>query len=209
MKHIINIDTWDRKSNFLHFMTYSNPYFGITCNVDCTKARKYAKAQGISFFLYYFYQSLSAANAIPVFRTRLEDKNPVIYDMVHGSPTVLRNDGGLGFAMLEYVDTLPEFLKKAVPELAQVKAQTYLDASQDCPDTIYYSILPWIRFTSVSHPLDLPNTEGVPIFTFGKTFNEEDRLMMPVGIHAHHALVDGMHIAEFVAAFQERLNRKS
>lgn len=208
MKHIININTWDRKSNFLHFMEYSHPYFGITTQIDCTIARANAKTQGISFFLYYFYHSLMTANSIPAFCTRLEGKSPVIYDVVHGSPTVLRNDGGLGFAMLQYSENFNDFLKTAIPELARVKAQTYLDASQDCPDTIYYSILPWIRFTSVSHPLDLPNTEGVPIFTFGKTFSEGDRLMMPVGIHAHHALVDGMHIAEFIDTFQERLNRE-
>ena len=205
MKQIIDINTWNRKGPFQHFLKYSDPYFGITCSIDCTQAYDRAKKMGISFFLYYFYLSLDAANNIPGFRIRLENKRPVIYDKVNGSPTVLRDDGGLGFAMLKYENTFEGFLKKATPELERVKTTPKLDASKDCPETIYYSIMPWIKFTSVTHPLDLPNTEGVPILTFGKTFKEGNRLMMPLGVHAHHALMDGMHVAQFIESFQEKL----
>ena len=207
MKHIINIDTWKRKSNFQHFMKYSDPYFGICCNVDCTIARENAKALGVSFFLYYFYLSLDAANEIPEFRTRLENNKAVIYDTVNGSPTITRNDGGLGYAMLEYQNSFDEFLIKAEKEIHRVKILPGLDTSKDCPETIYYSIIPWITFTSVTHPLDLPNTEGVPILTFGKMFKENGRLMMPLGVNAHHALMDGMHVAQFVESFQKKLSQ--
>jgi chloramphenicol O-acetyltransferase type A len=205
MKQTININTWNRKGQFQHFLKYSDPYFGICTNVDCTNAYAKAKEMGVSFFLYYFYLSLDVANNIPEFRTRLENGKPVIYDKVSGSPTVLRDDGGLGFAMLEYEDTFEDFLKKATPELERVKTTPELDASKDCPETIYYSILPWIKFTSVKHPVDLLNTEGVPILTFGKTFKEGKYLMMPFGVHAHHALMDGMHAAQFIESFQKRL----
>ncbi|MCD6447159.1 MAG: chloramphenicol acetyltransferase [Candidatus Marinimicrobia bacterium] len=206
MKQIIDINTWDRKGPFQHFLKYSDPYFGICTNVDCTKAYARAKEMDVSFFLYYFYLSLDAANAMPEFRTRLENDKPVIYDKISGSPTVLRDDGGLGFAMLEYENTFEDFLKKAEPELKRVKTTPKLDTSKDCAETIYYSILPWIKFTSVKHPVDLPNTEGVPILTFGKTFKEGKRLMMPLGVHAHHALMDGTHVARFVESFQNRLD---
>lgn len=206
MKHQINIDTWERGSNFRHFIRYSDPYFGICTDMDFTKAYAFAREMKVSFFLYYFYLSLVAANGIPAFRIRLEGKNPVVYDKVHGSPTVLRHDGGLGFAILEYAGTFGDFLKIAGPEVERVKSQTVMDASKDRPDTIYYSIIPWIRFTSVSHPLDLPRTGGVPILTFGKLFDESGRKMMPVSVHAHHALMDGLHVAKFFEDFQKGLN---
>ncbi|MEA2077485.1 MAG: CatA-like O-acetyltransferase [Candidatus Marinimicrobia bacterium] len=206
MKKYIDINTWDRKGPFRHFLKYSDPYFGICTNVDCTNAYAHTKKMGVSFFLYYFYLSLDAANNIPEFRIRLENKQPVIFDKVSGSPTVLRDDGGLGFAMLEYEDTFENFRKKAESELERVKSTPELDASKDCPETIYYSILPWIKFTSVKHPMDLSDTEGVPILTFGKTFKENGRLMMPLGVHAHHALMDGMHIAQFIESFQKKLS---
>lgn len=209
MKHTIDINKWDRKGPFQHFLRYSDPYFGICTRIDCTKAYERAKETGVSFFLYYFYLSLDTANNIPEFRTRLEGQQPVIFDRVNGSPTVLRHDGGLGFAMLEYRESFDAFLTDAEKELERVKNLTVLDASQDCPETIYYSIMPWIDFTSVTHPLDLPNTEGVPILTFGKMTETKGKLSMPLGIHAHHALMDGMHLSRFIEDFQRKLNRRA
>ncbi|MBN2780726.1 MAG: chloramphenicol acetyltransferase [Candidatus Marinimicrobia bacterium] len=206
MKHNIPVDRWDRASAFRHFIRYSDPYFGVCTELDVTAAYARAKDMRVSFFLYYFYLSLMAANGIPEFRTRLEKNTPVIYDAVHGSPTILRNDGGLGFALLEYRDSFGDFLKDAETEMTRVKAQTGLDASKDRPDTIYYSILPWIRFTSVSHPLDLPRSEGVPILSFGKLVESNGCRLIPVGVHAHHALMDGMHIGRFLEDLQARLN---
>lgn len=209
MRTKIDIDNWERGSTFRHFIGYSDPYFGISCNVDCTKAYRLARENGISFFLYYFYQSLAAANALPAFRIRLEAKEPYIYDSVHGSPTILRDDGGLGFALLRWKENFAAFIRDAEREIAAVKLQKRLDASKDRPDTVYYSILPWIQFTSVTHPLDLPNTEGVPILTFGKMFEEGGRRMMPLAVHAHHALMDGYDIHRFLEIFGERLNADS
>lgn len=207
MKQSIDIDKWERAAEFRHFIHYSDPYFGVCVNVDCSRAYAAAKEKGISFFLYYFHRSLAAANALPSFRTRLENSKPVIYDLVHGSPTILRNDGGLGFALLLWEPDFRTFFHQAEKEIVTVKAQKALDASKDRPDTIYYSILPWLRFTAVSHPLDLPRTKGVPILTFGKCFEEKGRRFMPVAIHAHHALMDGLHISRFLELFEEGLNR--
>lgn len=205
MKQYIDLSTWKRTTAFTHFLKYSDPYFGITCTIDCTQAYAKAKELGVSFFLYYFYLSLASANALPEFRTRLEKGKAVIFDKVNGSPTILRNDGELGYAMLEYKDTFEEFLPEAEKEIQRVKTYPDLDTSKDCPETIYYSIMPWIQFTSVKHPLDLPNTEGIPILTFGKMFEENGKKLMPLGIHAHHALMDGMHVAQFVESFQKKL----
>lgn len=205
MKKFINLNTWSRASAFKHFISYSNPYFGLTTTIDCTDAYKRAKDLGISFFLYYFYLSLKTANEIPEFRIRLENKKPVIFDKINGSPTIMRNDGEMGYAMLEYKDSFEDFLPEAIKEVNRIKTHPDLDTSKDCPETIYYSIMPWIKFTSVEHPMDLPNTEGVPILTFGKMTEKNGKKIMPLAIHAHHALMDGMHAAKFVELFQQKL----
>ncbi|MDZ7796801.1 MAG: hypothetical protein U5N56_07070 [Candidatus Marinimicrobia bacterium] len=65
---------------------------------------------------------------------------------------MLRHDGGLGFAMLEYAGTFNDFLVLAEPELERVRSQTVMDASKDRPDTIYYSIIPGSALLPFSHP---------------------------------------------------------
>ncbi len=206
MKQKIDLSSWKRESAFRHFITYSDPYFGITTNIDCTEAYSRSKKNAVSFFLTYFYLSLKAANEIPEFRMRIENGIPVIYDKVNGSPTLLRDDGEMGYAMLEYEDDFEAFLPAAKNEIDRVKKLNYLDTSKDCPETIYYSIMPWIKFTSVQHPLDLPNTEGIPILTFGKMTEENGRKIMPVAVHVHHALMDGKHMAKFITSFQDKLS---
>ncbi|MCF7832207.1 MAG: chloramphenicol acetyltransferase [Candidatus Marinimicrobia bacterium] len=206
MKQSIDLKTWPRASAFKHFVQYSDPYFGITTHIDCTEAYVRAKELGVSFFLYYFYLSLQAANEIPEFRCRIKDGKPVIYDTVNGSPTIMRDDGELGYAMLEYNTAFKTFLINAEKEIERVRAYPDLDTSKDCPETIYYSIMPWITFTSVKHPLDLPTTEGIPILTFGKMTEENGKKTMPLAVHAHHALMDGKHIAKFVESFQKKLS---
>ena len=70
MKHLIDIDTWERKENYLFFRDFHNSWIAMTSEVDCTEAYAEAKAQGRSFFLYYLYAILRAANEIKEFRYR-------------------------------------------------------------------------------------------------------------------------------------------
>ena len=53
MKHIIDIDTWERRDNYNFFRTFHNSWISITSEVECGEALAAAKASGRSFFLYY------------------------------------------------------------------------------------------------------------------------------------------------------------
>ncbi|TFG78810.1 MAG: chloramphenicol acetyltransferase, partial [Flavobacteriales bacterium] len=39
--------------------------------------------------------------------------------------------------------------------------------------------------------------DSVPRITYGKFFEQDWKLMMPLNIQAHHALVDGHHLGAF------------
>ena len=77
MKHLIDIDTWERKENYLFFRDFHNSWIAMTSEVDCTEAYAEAKAQGRSFFLYYLYAILRAANEIKEFRYRWDKHGQV------------------------------------------------------------------------------------------------------------------------------------
>ena len=71
---------------------------------------------------------------------------------------------------------------------------------------IRYSVLPWFDFTSISHARDFSHPDSAPRITFGKITEAEGRRTMPVSIHAHHALADGLHVAQLVEKFQQALD---
>jgi chloramphenicol O-acetyltransferase type A len=109
MKKTLNINDWARKDHFHFFKQFEEPFFGVCVQIDCTKAYETAKANGYSFFLYYLYQSLKAANATEPFRYRITGEEVFVYETVHASPTINRPDGTFGFAYMDYMRTWANF----------------------------------------------------------------------------------------------------
>lgn len=38
IEKIIDIATWNRREHYEHFSAFDDPFFGVTVNVDCTRA---------------------------------------------------------------------------------------------------------------------------------------------------------------------------
>ena len=98
MKTIIDINSWKRKEHFDFFSSFDEPFFGIITEIDCTRAYSKAKLNGGSFFLYYIHKSLIAANLIEEFRYRLDNNQLVLFDKIHASPTIGREDETFAFS---------------------------------------------------------------------------------------------------------------
>jgi len=208
MKHFVQMETWERRDHFEFFSKFSNPFWGVTFNIDCTRAYQKVKGENHSFYLYYLYQSLKAANVTPAFSLRIEDSIPVSYDRIDASATVDRPDGTFGFSIIPFMESFVQFQEVARIEIARVRATCGLDTHVAGQNVIHYSAVPWISFTSLSHAQDSAFCDSVPKISFGKTFLHENQLLMPVSIHAHHGLVDGFHAGNFVDVFQNLLNDK-
>ena len=73
---------------------------------------------------------------------------------------------------------------------------------------IHFSAIPWLNFTSLSHARSYSYPDSCPKISFGKmTTLDNGKKMMPLSVHVHHGLMDGMHVGKFVALFQELMNQ--
>ncbi len=147
---------------------------------------------------------LRAANSVEALRTRARDDGVFIHDSVGFSTTVLREDETFAFALLRPAASLAEFEIEARAELARAKSAPFEQVPEEDDSLIYHSSLPWIRFSAFSNPIRDGN-DRVPRIVFGKCSEDSGRWMMPVGVEAHHALVDGLDVARFFEAFQKEL----
>ena len=68
---------------------------------------------------------------------------------------------------------------------------------------LHRSSLPWVRFTSVSHPIHMHPADSVPRITWGKCASENGAVRMPMSVQVHHGLADGVHVGQFYTFFQE------
>jgi len=206
MKYI-DQNNWNRKQHFEFFSQFEEPFWGITTSVDITLAAIRAKEKNCSLFIYYLYQAICASNSIENFRYRITPENKVVlYDHIGASATILRSDETFGFTYIPYAKDLHTFMHEAQNEIDRVQSTTDLFPPQNPIDVIHYSAIPWLNFTSLSHARSFKTRDSVPKISFGKITVEDTKKYMALSIHAHHGLVDGIHIGHFVSCFQELLN---
>jgi chloramphenicol O-acetyltransferase type A len=207
MKELLDIEKWNRRDHFLFYSQFSEPFFGVTVSVDCTEAYRKAKERGNSFYLYYLYRALKAANSIENFRLEIESGQVFIHDSAGAGPTVDRPDETFGFAYMPFIEDEQEFYRAATAEIERVRNTSGLEHASNGRHIIHFTTLPWLDFTSFSHARQFTTGDCSPKIAFGKMTESDGSRTMPVSIHGHHALMDGYHVGLFVSRFQDLLNQ--
>ena len=205
---VVNIHEWIRKEYYEFYSTFDEPFYGITTNIDCTKAYTYCKKNNLTFFSYYLHKAVSSLNEIPEFRYRILNDQVVLYDKINASPTIGRENGTFGFSFVELDSDFNQFNLSLQSEISRVKSSEGIGLSEKTNriDVIHCSSIPWISFTSLSHARNFKINDSVPKISFGKFSITNEVKQMPVSLHAHHAFVDGRHMGHFFDLFQEKLN---
>ncbi|AWM12610.1 chloramphenicol acetyltransferase [Flavobacterium sp. NRK F10] len=204
----IDIEKWNRKEHFEFFSKMVSPYFGVTTEVNCTKAFQKAKDNSISFFAYYMHQSIKAVNEIPEFKLRIIDDKVFELDTIHVGTTIGRKDGTFAFTFVNYSDNFESFNTNLQEEIDAVQNSSglRLNGEDRKINLVRYSTLPWVSFSAILHPTNLNSKESVPKITFGKLSERNHEKFLPISIEAHHGLMDGFHIAQYLEKFQHFLN---
>lgn len=201
------MEEWPRKEHFDFFNSFEEPFFGVNVKINCTGAYKRAKTTGRSFFLYYLHASIASANETEPFRYRISDDNMVhVYDQINPSATISRSDGTFGFSYMKYKEDFKEFYSGAIEEIERVKSNSGLNPSgKDDINVIHYSAIPWIDFQSLSHARAYSFKDSCPKISFGKLVKDGEEYYMSMSVHVHHALMDGIHVGEYIDRFQKRM----
>ena len=202
----LDINSWPRKSTYEFFKGYEDPFFNFTANIDVTAVRDLCKQSGLAISLTLLYYSLVTANQIREFRIRLLDGRLVEFDRIHATQTILNDDETFSFAYFEMKDDVFGFNASGKAAREKYKGLRSFDVESDRSDLIYYSVIPWVSFTSFKHASRLDRTQTIPRIVFGKIFSDGDRMLMPLSVEANHTIMDGIHVGKFFAGFQEILN---
>ncbi|RNA62425.1 chloramphenicol acetyltransferase [Chryseobacterium nematophagum] len=205
---IIDIDNWNRKEHFDFFSKMVSPYFGLTIELDCTKAYKAAKENNYSFFASYLHKSMIAVNSVDALKLRIIENQVILYDVIHAGTTINREDQTFGFAFIPFSEDFDIFNSYLQSEIEEVQNSTglRLNNGELGKDLIRHSTIPWHSFSALLHPTNFDKTESVPKITFGKFNNRECKKYLPVSIELHHGLADGIDIAKYLEEFQRQLD---
>ena len=212
MKHIIDINTWERKENYEFFLGFQNPTISITSEVECAGAKARAKAAGESFFLHYLYAVLRAVNEIPEFRFRIDAEGRVVYfdhvDML--TPIKVKENGRFFTIRLPWNTDFQTFYTtaKAIINDIDPNGNPYdmeKVGGKDLLDVILLSATPDLYFTSLTCTQEHRHGSNYPLMNAGKAILKEGKLVMPIDMTIHHGFIDGHHLSLFYKKVEEFL----
>ena len=66
---------------------------------------------------------------------------------------------------------------------------------------------PFVTYTHVSHTNSGKKDNATPLFDWGKYYEKDGRVVIPVSIQAHHSFVDGIHVGQFVDTLQKYFDK--
>jgi chloramphenicol O-acetyltransferase type A len=203
----LDIATWPRRDVFDYFRDFDKPYFNVCTELDVAPLKRFIAAAGAGgLALAYHFIALRLANRIEPFRYRLEAGQVRVHPHVDGSTTVLRADGSFGFADFDDCSNFPAFAAQASAAIEATRSgRAPFEPKPDDSARIHFTTLPWIHFTSFSHARNWGREDSVPKLAFGRIDVDGERAWMPLSVEVHHALMDGLHVGQFVQGFEAAL----
>ena len=201
----IDLETWERRTTFEFFKDYKDPFFNMAANVDVTRLYSFCKREAIPFSIAALYFSIFTANEIREFRLRMIGEKVVEFDRIEATQTILNDDNTFSFCYFPLKDSLKEFVQAGLIAREKYQKLRSFDVETDRIDLIYYSVIPWVSFTSFKHANSGDNRQTVPRMVFGKMFEQGDRRFIPFSVEAHHCLMDGYHVGQYFSRFQQHL----
>ncbi|MBJ2175836.1 hypothetical protein JBL43_16400 [Aureibaculum sp. A20] len=201
---IIDIENWDRKSQYNFFKNYEDPFFNITATLDITNLYRFCKAQNLSFFIAGLYVANKAMNQIPEFKLRLDNGKVLAFDEIAISSTVLNDDDTFSFCHFKSFSSIKEFVENGLKGIENLKNGNVDIAEVNRIDVIHSTTIPWVSITGFKHARNGNEKEiGIPKIVFGKYYNQDNRKIMPFSVEVHHALMDGIHVGLLYEKMQQ------
>ena len=198
----IDLETWPRRRHFELFRGFDVPYFTLCADVDVTSLLRAARDRRSSFTAFLVYVLARAANEVPAFRQRIRGDGVVEHTVVHPSITVITAEELFAFCSLDYVEDASRFIPCAVDAIDRARCDPTIEDEPGRDDYLFMTAIPWVSFTSMAHPVPLSPPDSIPRIAWGRYRDDGRRLRMPLSIHAHHGLVDGLHAGRVFEAVQ-------
>ena len=211
MAFYLDTTHWARRDAFEFFRQFDKPYFNVCVRLDVARLKAaLATRGGGGLSLACYFLALRLANVHEPFRLRLENGRVRVHEVVHGSTTVLRDDGeSFFFAELEHTVDFSAFVAQAgaAIDAARTKRAPF-EPRPDEVARVYFTSLPWLHFTSFSHARNWKGEDSIPRFAFGRAQAEGGALWLPMSVEVHHALMDGVHVGRYVQDFEAALRER-
>ena len=198
---VIDEKTWERAVHCMVFRNSIEPSFCVTFEADITRFKQKIKKQGLSFTMAMVYAVCKCANQIEAFRYRFLDGQIVLFDQIDTAFTYLNPKTELFKVVnVPMIEDMKEYVGLAT-KTAQEQKEYFTGPLGN--DVFQCSPMPWVAYTHISHTNSGKKDNATPLFDWGKYYEKDGKIVIPISVQAHHSFVDGLHIGQFVEQLQK------
>ncbi|MCI5774331.1 MAG: chloramphenicol acetyltransferase [Erysipelotrichaceae bacterium] len=198
----INLQTWERKERYEHFMHEVICSYATTVELDITNLK------GLRLYPTLLYLLTKSVNDLVQFRTSLFNDQPIIFDQMHPAYTIFNKETKqFSNIWTSFSNDYQTFVNSYENDVVRYQDCTSFSPKPDRPfNTFDVSMIPWLNFTSFNLQVINDGKYLLPIFTIGKYQDIGNKRIIPLAIQVHHAVCDGYHVAAFVNTLQEYID---
>lgn len=203
----IDLETWPRKAHYEHFRTFDCPRWDLCGEIDLTVFSARCKAEGLSVHHALIHAVTESVHAVEAFRYRIRGDKVVLHERLHTRFTDMDKGSELfKLVTVDFRDDRHEYVAAAQAHAAAQTEPFPPESKEKRDDLVYLTCVPWLSFTRISHAWDLAKDDCVPRIAWGKFVVKDGRTTTPFAVEAHHAFVDGLHMARLFEDLQARLD---
>lgn len=201
----IDPKTWERAQQYHFFRTFERPHYATTVRMDVTDLMQHRKACGLSPFRHAVWAIGVGLHAVQQLCVRFQGDTVLQYDRLILSSTVALDNGEYRYGYYPFDPDRTRFDADCARIMAEVRDKSGLNANDGALQNIaYLSCLPWLDYTSLDNAL--PSADDcIPRISWGKIVEKDGRFDMAMTLQVHHAIADGLHVAQFFDATQTAL----
>lgn len=199
---IIEITDPHRLKHLRFFKAMHQPHFLLTAHEDIGPLLTWGKERKYPFTPLIVWCLSKIAHEIPEFRWRFRGDTIVEHERVRPSFTVLTEASDVfSFCTVPYQDSLEGFIADTHRIIEEMQRNPSFEDEEGKDDYLFMSAIPWVSFTNLQHAMGQP-PDSVPRIAWGKYYSEGEKVLLPLSVQAHHALVDGRHMGHYFERFR-------
>ncbi|MGE5652788.1 MAG: type A chloramphenicol O-acetyltransferase [Bacillota bacterium] len=202
--NLVDIDNWERREYFHHYMTNANCTHSITANLDITTLAASLKRRGLRIYPTVIYMVSRVVNHNRNFRFTFDSEGHLGYwDTVSAEYPIFHDDDQtFSYIYTDYNEDFPTFYRSCVADMLKYGDLKGITTKSPPPNSFTVSCIPWVSFTGFNLNILTEGRYLSPIITWGKFFEQGGRQIMPISVQVHHAVADGYHTGKLLNDLQ-------
>lgn len=204
-----------RRDRFEFFESFENPLLNLSFDLEVKDFRPYCKSQGIPPFHFFLYCLIHSFNELDNFKYRILEGEVIKVDELFGSYTVLNEENLFNYTRFKIDQDLKVFLKNSLESKKEAESSlglinTGIELSpREMKNYIFITSIPWLRLTSIEHPIYKYKSADIPSVAWGKFSDPSSSSVMtiPFSVQAHHGFVDAYHINLFAELLKKKIQQ--